>query len=80
METITTATGKQYETDYFVPMGDDAISFRVLGVNAATAATVFFNKTETVQLWHGEEYYANYTTVLAMIPEGKAFKIMLRKG
>jgi hypothetical protein len=42
-------------------------------------AEVFGNREETIQLWHGENYLAMYTKLVALVPEGDAVKVVLAK-
>ena len=51
MEKLKTATGKEFDCDYFNPFPPvGQINLRVLNVDLATVATVFSNQNETVQL------------------------------
>lgn len=81
MEKLRTATGKEFDCDYFVPFPpSNRTTVRVLNADLATVATVFSNPVETVQLWCNEEYAANYTQLIAIVPEGNAIRIVLGKG
>lgn len=80
MEKLKTATGKEYQSDYIavIPMPQQAY-IRVLNASLAEIATVFGNQQETVQLWHGNYYLANYTHLVAIVPEPGAVKVVLAK-
>lgn len=80
MEELKTATGKEFPCDYFnpcPPLGQ--INLRVLNTPLATVATVFSNPQETVQMWCGEQYAAQYTKLIAIVPEGEAIRVVLGK-
>lgn len=80
METLTTATGKQFTCDYFNPFPTvGQCNLRVLGAPLATVATVFGNPEETVQLWCGVAYASGYTRLVAIVPEGDAIRVVLGK-
>ena len=52
MEKLKTATGKEFDCDYFNPFPQAGqINIRILGESLATIATVFANPAETVQMW-----------------------------
>lgn len=80
METVKTATGKVYQSDYLsvIPMPPQAY-IRILNTPLAEVATVFSNPTETIQLWHGNYYLASYTHLVAIVPEPGAVKVVLSK-
>ena len=80
MEKLKTATGKEFYCDYFNPFPPvGQVNLRVLNTPLATVATVFSNPNETVQLWCGEQYAANYTKLVAIVPEGNAIRVVLGK-
>ena len=80
MEKITTATGKQFDCDYFNVFSPAAqVNIRVLNSSLVEAATVFSNRAETKQLWYGEEYIAHHTRLVAIVPEGAAVRVVLGK-
>lgn len=81
MDKIKTATGKEYNCDFFsvIPMPEQAY-IRVLNTPLATVATVFSDANETVQLWYGEHYLAHYTKLIAIVPEMDAVRVVLAKG
>ena len=80
MEKVKTATGKQYDCDYFNPFPPAGqVNIRILNASLVEVAATFGNPAETVQLWYGDEYLAYYTKVLAIVPEGVAIRIVLGK-
>lgn len=80
MEKVTTATGKQFECDYFNPFAPaKQVNIRVLGISLAETARIFGNPAETVQLWFGNQYLSQHTKVVAIVPEGNAIRIVLGK-
>ena len=80
METLKTATGKEYKSDYIavIPAPQQAY-IRVLNASLAEVATVFSNPQETLQLWHGNNYLAGFTHLVAIVPEPGAVKVVLAK-
>lgn len=80
MEKLTTATGKNFDCDYFNPsQATNQCNLRVLNESLVTVATVFGNPAETVQLWFEGEYAAQYTKLIAIAPEGDAIRVVLGK-
>lgn len=80
MENLKTATGKEYPCDYFVPCPPvGQLNARVLNTPLPDVAAVFANPAETVQLWCGEQYAAQYTRLVAIVPEGDAIRVVLAK-
>ena len=81
MEKLKTATGKEFDCDYFNPFPQEGqLNIRIVGESLATIATVFADPRETVQLWWEGQYAAQYTQILAIVPETGAVRIVLRKG
>lgn len=80
MGKIKTATGKEFDCDYFNPFPPTRqCNLRVLNTPLATVATVFGNQIETVQLWCDGVYAAGYTRLVAIVPEGDAVRVVLEK-
>lgn len=80
METLTTATGKVFDCDYFNPFAPAAqVNIRIMNSNLVEVASVFGNPVETVQLFYGKEYLAHHTKVIAIVPEGNAIRVVLGK-
>lgn len=81
MDKVKTATGKEFDSDYIATIPIPAQAYiRILNASLATVAAVFGNPQETVQLWHGQYYLAGYTTLVAIVPEMDAVKVVLAKG
>ena len=81
MEKLKTATGKEFNCDYFNPFPQEGqLNIRIVGESLATIATVFANPRETLQLWWEGQYAAQYTQILAIVPETGAVRVVLRKG
>lgn len=80
MEKVITATGKQFDCDSFNIFRErDRVYIHVYGLSLVKAAEIFGNPAETVQLWHGGQYVANHTKVIAIGPAGDAVRISLGK-
>lgn len=81
MEKLKTATGKEFDCDYFNPFPQEGqLNIRIVGESLATIATVFADPRETVQLWWEGQYASQYTQILAIVPETGAVRVVLRKG
>lgn len=81
MEKLRTATGKEFNCDYFNPFTPAAqVNIRVLDVSLVTAVGIFNDPAETVQLWYGNQYLAHHTRLVAIVPEMDAIRIVLGKG
>lgn len=81
MEKLKTATGKQFDCDYFnayPPLGQ--CNLRVLNEPLATVATVFGDQSETIQLWYEDQYASQYTNLIAIVPEGDAIRVVLGRA
>lgn len=80
MDILKTATGKEFDCDYFNPFPPvGQVNLRVLNTPLAIVATVFSNPNETAQLWCDEQYAAQYTKLVAIVPEGNAIRVVLGK-
>ena len=80
MDQLKTATGRTFNCDYFnqfPPAGQ--VNIRILNTSLADVATVFSNPSETVQLLCGDQYLANHTKVVAIVPEIDAIRVVLGK-
>ena len=79
-DVIKTATGKELSCDYFAVIPNPQQAYiRIVGLPLAEVATIFSNPNETVQLWYGEYYIANYTKLVALVPEATAVKVVLAR-
>lgn len=80
MEKLITATGREFDCDYFNPSQTTRqCNLRVLNTPLETVATAFSNPAETAQLWCEGEYAAQYTKLVAIVPEGNAVRVVLGK-
>ena len=80
MEKITTATGKQFDCDSVVQIDDPRrVYITIHGATIGEVAAVFSDPRETVQLYYGNLYIANHTTLLAIIPENGMIRVNLTK-
>lgn len=80
MDILKTATGKEFDCDYFNPFPPvGQVNLRVLNTSLAIVATVFSNPNETAQLWCDNQYAAQYTKLVAIVPEGNAVRVVLGK-
>lgn len=80
MEKLRTATGKEFDSDYVATTPSPARAYiRILNAPLVTVAAVFSDPQETLQLWHGELYLAQYTRLVTITPEADAVKISLAK-
>lgn len=80
MDTLKTATGKIYSSDYLATIPSPPQAYMtIIGAPMTEVATVFSDPAETVQLWHGENYLAQYTRLVALVPENGAIKVVLAK-
>ena len=77
MDIITTATGKEFSTDYLSAAPNPKITFfRILNLPFADVATVFSDIKETAHI-----YYQNYDlggcTLIAISVEDEAIKVSM---
>lgn len=80
MDNLETANGIKFRCDYFNPSEiTRQLNLRVLGDTLVRVATVFSAQTETVQLRCDGVYAANFTRLVAIIPEGDAIRVVLGK-
>lgn len=80
MDKLKTATGKEFDCDYFNPFPQAGqINVRILGENLVRVVTIFSDPRETVQMWFGSQYASSYTNVIAIVPEGNAVRVVLGK-
>lgn len=80
MEKLTTATGKEFSCDYFNPCQPTGqCNLRIVNEQISKVAAVFSNPSETAQLWCESQYAANYTRLVAIVPESDAIRVVLGK-
>lgn len=80
MDELTTSNGKNFKCDYFnlSPKGNQ-INLRIVGESLIRVVMVFSDPKETEQMWCGSQYASGYTTIVAIIPEGNAIRVVLGK-
>ena len=80
MATIVTATGKVFESDYFVVLEERSLMFlRVLNTDEKTVRDIFGNSSETSCIRSGNRIAYGYINLRTIIKEGEAFKVVLSK-
>lgn len=80
MDSLKTASGKTFRCDLFAPLPEMGIVYlRVSGGTLAEIADVFSNPNETIRLWYGREYLAQYTKLDSLVPEADTVRVCLRK-
>lgn len=80
MDSLKTASGKTFQCDLFASLPEMGIVYlRVSGETLAEIARVFSDPKETVQLWYGREYLAQYTKLDSLVPEVDTVRVCLRK-
>ena len=80
MDNLKTASGQAYPCDYFNPSETNRqLNLRVVGMTVVSAAAVFSNPGETMELQYGGTYAAGFTRLTAIVPEGNAIRVVLGK-
>ena len=80
MNYLTTATGRKIPCDYFNPNEQIfQVDIQVFGLSVSEAAVIFSNKSETAQIWFGNQYLANHTRLVAIIPSSDSIRVVLGK-
>ena len=75
---VTTATGKEFPSDYFVEhKPSHSVYFRVQDVDLETAESVFSDPDETYEIWYGETQFVGYTDLDFIYDEGDGIKVRL---
>lgn len=81
METVKTATGKEFECEYFSMIENpQRLYIRIRNAPISTIAAVFSDPRETVQLYYGDIYVSQYTKLLGIIPENGMIRVNLTRG
>ena len=77
---VTTATGKEFPSDYFVEhKTSKSIYFRVQDTDFTTAESVFSNPEETEIIRYGETPFVGFTDLDFISDEGDGIKVRLIK-
>lgn len=80
MEQIKTATEKRFQSDYIAMIETPPrVYIRIVGRSLSEVVAIFGNPTETIQIWYGNQYFSNYTHLIAIVPESGAVKVILSK-
>lgn len=80
MEKLKTATGKEFDCDYFNPFPPaNQTNLRVWNTDLVTVATVFSDSDETAELNFGSQVASQHTKLMALIPEGDSIRVVLGK-
>lgn len=75
---VITATGKEFESDYFVEhKPSKSVYFRIMDTDIETAKAVFEDEGETAVIKYGEQRYEGFTTLDFISDEGDAIKVRL---
>ena len=78
--TVITATGKTFQSDYFVPMQEPPVLFvRILNQTENTVRAVFSDKAETSCLICDGRVAFGYTNFQSISQEVEAYKVVLQK-
>lgn len=81
METITTATGKVIQCNYFNLRPEAGrLRIQVAGIDIASAAAIFNNSQETMQLSFGNAHAVGYTEMVSIMPAGDEIRVLLRRS
>lgn len=80
MDTLTTKSGKTFDCDYFNPFPPvGQINLRVLNSTISEVAKVFSDPEETAYMFCSGQHASNYTSLVALVPEGQAIRVVLKK-
>ena len=78
MDKVTTATGKEFDTDYLVTIPRPQMLFvRIIGEPIDGVREVFQNPEETATLTYAGREYEGYTVLDSVVDEGDAVKVVL---
>ena len=81
MQTIKTATGKEFKCDSLSSIPEPfRVYVRVTDATVAQVASVFSDPEETRLLEYGGITLTGCTKLLAIIPEGTTIRVNLTKG
>lgn len=78
MSTIKTATGREFEGDYYSVIPHPKMAFiRICNARITDLAQVFSDPLELAELWLDDNRLVGYTRLVALAPEDGAIKIAL---
>lgn len=80
MGKVKTSGMIEMECDYFNPSEQTKqLNIRIFGETLVHVASVFSNPQETAALQCDGVYAANFTKLVAIVPEGNAIRVVLEK-
>lgn len=80
MEKLKTATGQEFDCDYFNPAPQfGQVNLRTVNVSLTTVAAVFSDPAETAALKCSGMTAEGYTKLVAIVMEGDAIRVVLGK-
>lgn len=80
MSKIRTATDKEIECNYFSAIENPfRLYIRLENVSIADVARIFSDPMETRQLWFGDQYIAQCTKLISIVPEPGMIRVTLTK-
>lgn len=80
MDMLTTETGKTIQCNYFNLRPEAGrLRVQVAGIDIASAAAIFSNSQETMQLSFENAHAVGYTEMVSIMPVGDEIRILLRR-
>lgn len=80
MMAFKTATGKEFQTDYFVPHEPSkSLYIRIIDSDINTVREIFTEPEETSLLTYNEREFTGYTQMMGIEQESEALKVRLKK-
>lgn len=80
MDKVKTATGKEFDCDFFSSIPEPPrLYLNIVNTTFSRVAEVFFNSAETVQLWCGQYYFAQFTRLVSISPDNGSVQVALAK-
>lgn len=81
MEKLKTATGKQFDCDFAVTIPNPPQLFLYIhNADFMDVASTFNSPKETIQMWHEDQYFSNYTNLTSISPDGNMLQVVLSRG
>lgn len=79
MNTLITATGKQFDCNYAVANGA-MLHVKIVNTDLATIAATFADPAETQRLQYGQDEWTLYTRLLGIFPGERSVKVSLGRA
>lgn len=80
METVKTATGKEFSCEYISTIPYPARAYiRIPNTPLSEIAAVFSDPAETAQLFYCEHCIEGYTRLMSLVNEDNAVRVVLSK-